>query len=1462
MARHRRPLRSLSRQSARASAIVSLIAGTMLLDLPAASIPPTETLNQIDTTAGGPGLGSNPTAVSEGPSGVAVHGVDVYIADTTMGVVRDYNTSSDTMSVLTGNGEGSFSGTGGPAGQAGVGYPFAVATDAAGDVFFLSSTILEINSGDGAVVYEVPAATGSQFGQAMTAGHIYTVAGTDAPGSSGLTGPAPAAQINAGGIAVDAAGDLFIADTANDQVLYVPTTTCVSSCIYGLAGFTDGDIYQVAGDGTEDYSSTTQQGDGEQATAASLWAPGKVAVNSAGDIFIADSNENRVREVNTAGVISTFTGSQGTGLATGIGQSPGPVVFADGSLYVEDTSHMDIRKIDPSTGVETLVAGVGEQGYTGDSDPTQLSPTGVLATQAELGFGFGEGMAVDSMGDVFFVQNVPTGEVIRVVPGATRTLDGYDFTQGYIYTVVGDGQSGNGGSGGPAPLAALGSINQLTFDNQGDLLLVDSFNDIVQLVATADCSASCPYGLVGTKTGYIFTIAGDGSGGYTGDSGPATSATLAGPQGIAVDGSGNLFIGDTNNNVVRKVTPAGTISTYAGSTLGTAGSTGNGGPALSALFNFPTALSGDGAGNLYVADVTNDQVREIGVSGSHTVTAAAGSGSTGFSGDGSAATTAQLNLSGAADEGVAMGVDSHGDLYIADTGNARVREVLATGGLQYGQTMASGDIYTVAGNGTGDSGDTGPASAAEILGVDGIMSDAGGDVYLFEEGKIREVAGTTGTQWGQSMTAGDIYTMAGNGTPGSAGDGGPALSASFGAVQAMALDVAGDMYVVDQDNQELGLRKISNSRSFDINIVTGNQLVSYSGDGGPATSAQLNTPGGTAVDHSGDLFIVDGGNSRIRVKAAADCASSCPFGLAATTAGDIYTIAGDGMQGSSGDGIPATSAALGLTVGTGIVTAESADVAVDPAGNVLFTDGENNKVRLIAVANCSAACSYGLGSLTAGDIYTVAGDGTAGTTGDGAAAIAAELNGPEGVAVDPTGAVFIADANDALVRMIAPANCSSACPLGLATTVKGDIYTVAGNGTTGATGDGGPATSAELGTGERVAADPRGDLLIADQANAEVRLVAASTCSASCPYGLASTTKGDIYTIAGDGTPGSSVVFNAPATTAELDWPDDLAVAPDGTLYIGECLANDVRSVSPSGTINYAAGNGQEFQPLGDGGLPTQAGLSCGLGSDPYIPTIIYGTFGMTYDAPRGNLYIADPNNQRVRVVGVETSVADTVFTPASLVGGNATSWSVDFTTSSRGALTGGSGTVTLTAPPGTTLPTVAADYTVNSVPVTVTPNQSATNNVTLTVPSGIGDLTGVTVGVSSVTNPPAAHYPAIETEVTTTSDPQPGIPVSGLTFTSVGSVSPPSITKSFGVASMPLNGFTSLGFSITNPGTNAVALTGVAFTDTLPAGLVVSTPNGLTGSCGGGTITATAGASSVSLAGATLGVGASCTFS
>jgi hypothetical protein len=552
-------------------------------------------------------------------------------------------------------------------------------------------------------------------------------------------------------------------------------------------------------------------------------------------------------------------------------------------------------------------------------------------------------------------------------------------------------------------------------------------------------------------------------------------------------------------------------------------------------------------------------------------------------------------------------VDAAGNLLIADTRHNRVRVVAAKTGTFYGQAMAAGDIYTVAGTGhRGFAGDGGPATRAELSYANGVAVDAAGNLVVadLDNQRVRVVAASTGTFYGQAMTAGDIYTVAGDGTFGFNGDGIPATSAELTTPQSVAVDAAGNLLIADTDNLRVRVVAASTGTFYgqamtagDIYTMAGNGS-DASGDGGPATRAEFSAPdGNVAVDAAGNLVIPDSSN-RVRVAAA----KTGTFYGQPMTAGDVYTVAGNGTLGFSGDGGPATSAELDGPAG----------VAVDAAGNLLFADAENNRVRVVAV---ETGIFYGQ-AMAAGDIYTVAGGGTAGL-GDGGPATSAALNLPQGVAVDAAGNLVIGDFEHDRVRVVAV---KTGTFYGQAMTA-GDIYTVAGDNAGGFSGDGGPATSAELQGPSDVTVDATGNLLIPDFDNDRVRVVAVKTGTF---YGQAMTA-GDIYTVAGGGNfTGDGI----PATKALLSIPNSVAVDAAGNLLIADTGRSRIQVVAvktgtfygqamTAGDIYTIAGNGHRGF-FGDGGPATRAEID--------FP------FGVTVSAA-GNLLIADSDNNRIRMV-------------------------------------------------------------------------------------------------------------------------------------------------------------------------------------------------------------------------------------
>ncbi len=575
-------------------------------------------------------------------------------------------------------------------------------------------------------------------------------------------------------------------------------------------------------------------------------------------------------------------------------------------------------------------------------------PVNIRGTSASLSFP--QGVAVDSAGNSFFPNE--------------NTILRLDSATGIVTLVAGNGGAGFSGDDGPATVAQLNGPRGVAVDSAGDLYIADTGNSRIRKVAN----------------GVITTVTGTGATGFGGDGGPATAAQMNTPYGVALDAAGNLYIADSLNDRIRRVSN-GVITTVAGN--GAGNFSGDNGPATSAQLSEPLGVAVDPAGNLYIADYGNNRIREV---ANGVITTVAGSGMGGFGGDNGPATSAQLY----APSGVA--VDPAGTLHIADTYNYRVRKV------------ANGVITTVAGNGAaGFSGDNGPATAAQLYVPAGVALDSFGSLYIADAfgTLIRRVSG------------GVITTVAGNGTQGYSGDGGPATAAQLGEVDAIAVDSAGNLYLADWANQRI--RKIANGvittvaqlggsasvavdsagnlysaeplgNSIDrvangvIAAVAGNGTAGFSGDNGPATAAQLNDPNGVAVDSAGNLYIADTGNHRIRMVSN---------GVITTVVG---TFPGAFPPGFTGDNGPATAALLN----------SPGAVAVDSAGNLYIADG--NRIR--KVAN--------------GVITTVAGNGTAGFSGDNGPAAAAQLNSPWRIAVDSAGDVYLADSENLRVRILTP----------------------------------------------------------------------------------------------------------------------------------------------------------------------------------------------------------------------------------------------------------------------------------------------------------------------------------------------------------------------------------------------------------------------------------------------------------
>ena len=803
----------------------------------------------------------------------------------------------------------------------------------------------------------------------VTAVLIATTAFAAAPASAASPSPAAGAQVSTviGGTGIGPGTTI-----AQDPVSLATTASGTLDIGDGTAMV----VRSLAPSGTEttlacagNIATLGYGGDGAPATDASCNTPQGLVADGTGDTYLADNQNNRVR------LVAATSGTR-------FGQ---PV----------------------TAGSIVTVAGTGTWGYSGDGGP---------AAAAELAYP--AGTALDASGNLVFCDS--GNGAVRVVAATNGTFYGVPMTAGDVYTVAGTGTTGFSGNGGRAVAAELDQPDGLAIDSHGNLVVADLANSQIRVVAA---TSGTFYGVPMTA-GDIYGVAGTGHAGFAGDGGPASGSALDNPAGVAVDGHGDLVIADTGNNRVRlvaaasgsvlgKTVQAGDIYTVAGT--GNAGFSGDGGPAAHAALDQPQAVAVTAAGTLVVADTGNHRVRVIAPAtvvafgiriAAGTIRTVAGTGRLGgYSGDGRTAPGALLNLP----TGVA--VDGSGDTAVADQNNNRVRLVPARSGHAFGQALVNGAITTVAGTGTaGSAGVGGPGRSAEIDAPAGLAFDAHGNLLIaeFAGNRVLVVAATSGTYYGRSMTAGNLYLLAGTGAVGSSGDGGPAAAAELYAPQGVATDAAGDVLVTEFYGNRVRLIANTTGTSFGrqvtsghIYTVAGSGTAASTGDGGPATAAAIDQPIGVAVDAHGNLVVGDYLGQRVRVVAASTGTS---YGVP-MTAGDIYTVAGDGTQGTSGAGGPATAAELSNPAG----------VAVDRAGNIVVADSAADQVSVVAD---SSGTFYGQ-PMVAGELAAIAGGGTASCETSGRSPVAAAdagLSEPLGVAVAPDGSLRISDTANNCVR--------------------------------------------------------------------------------------------------------------------------------------------------------------------------------------------------------------------------------------------------------------------------------------------------------------------------------------------------------------------------------------------------------------------------------------------------------------
>jgi uncharacterized protein (TIGR03437 family) len=672
-----------------------------------------------------------------------------------------------------------------------------------------------------------------------------------------------------------------------------------------------------------------------------------------------------------------------------------------------------------------------------------------------------------------------------------------------------------------------------------------------------------------------------------GDGGPADEARLAEPRGLAQDAQGNLYVAEREHHRVRKITPTGEISTVAGN--GISGFGGDDGPAVDAQFFSPFDVAVDGDGNIHISDTGNHRIRRVDAA-TGIITTFAGTGATGFAGDGGPATAATLF----APEGICF--DANGNLLIADFANSRVRSV----------DGAAGTITTIAGTGTiGSLGDDGPATAAQLsFPTDVAVAPAGspiaGAILISEEGNSDV----------RIIENGIITKFAGTGVFGFVGNGGPATAADLRAPQGVDTDVEGNVYIADTSNHVV--RRVNPAGIIDAFIGVG---FGFSGDGGPAENAGLDSPSAILVGNDGTLFVSDTSNQRIRavldgvIDTAAGRSNATGDGGPATEAelysplgvavdgddnlliadfrnhrlrkvtfnspGTMSTLAGRDPRGFAGDGGPANLAGMNFPY----------DVAADGNGNIYIAETTSSRIRKIDTANV---------------ITTVAGNGTLGFGGDGGPATDAAFRFPRGVFAAADGSIYIADLANHRIRKV---------------DAGGIITTIAGTGVFGFSGDGGPATSAQLTSPSYVFADSEGYVFFSSAVNGRIRVISPS---------------GDIQTVVGTG----QFDFNGdglPALETNLNAPTGIAVDADRNLYFAESGGHRIRMtpLAPVGAL------GGQTKQLVAGNVVTIAGNGqAGFGGDRGLSTDanINNPQGLALDS-KGRLYFSDSSNHRIRVL-------------------------------------------------------------------------------------------------------------------------------------------------------------------------------------------------------------------------------------
>lgn len=1039
--------------------------------------------------------------------------------------------------------------------------------------------------------------SGNQLIREVTpAGAVTTLAGT-----VGRNGIADGTGIGAGfnspqGPAVDSSGNLYVADFNSATIRKITPAGVVTT----LAG---GALTPGATDGT--------------GTAARFSKPSSVAVDASGNVFVADSGNNTIRKITSAGVVTTFAGKarvQGS-LDAAVGTDalfnyPRSVVIdSAGNLYVADTNNNSIRKI-TSAGVVSTVA--GKAGTFGSAD----------GEKADARFNFPNGLSLDAGGNIYVADEL-NHTIRKVTPsGTVTTLAGLAGTAGKV-----DGSGSAARFNHPSGVSVDGSGNVYVADYTNQMIRKVSSSGVVTTLAGVAGMSGALDGLGYNLTPALFfnpsSAALDGSGNiYVADSssntirrvssnglvttvagsptaigrvdGAGSAASFNAPSGVGVDASGNVYIADTANHLIRLMTPSGAVSTVAGSgaVAGSADGTGS-----AASFNLPSAVAVDGSGNVYVADYNNHTIRRIAPGGVVTTLAGAAGSPGGADGVGAAARFSYPR-------GIA--VDAGSNVYVADSGNHTIRKI-SPGGLvltlagtagSAGSANGAGSIarfngpsgvavdgagnvfvtdsnnstirqVTLAGVVTTVGGVAGVASNVDGVGAaarfdhpGGLSVDAAGNLYIADTRNHTLRKGTTPTSGGGGGGGGGSGGSDTGGTGGSGGaggggggNGGTGGSGSDGTgtgfflrPSGLTLSASGVFYVADTANN--CIKTISNDGV--VTVFAGKEG-SAGSTNGTGTGALFNGPTGIVGDSGGNLYVCDTGNATIRK---------------ITSAGVVTTLAGSPGSRGTQDG-----------TGSAALFSNPTGIAMNGLGNLFVSDSTNNTIRQVTMD---------------GVVTTFAGAAKVSGEADGVGS-AARFNNPTGLVMDSASNLFIADTyNNTIRRMVTARNSLTSIAAGAITTAGNLEVIVTDPALTGS-----PITLNVAVLVDDTASAWAGKVATALQANTVIaaRYVASSsdvyinlsslnnepsspTANLSIKNGTAAgitdaptssvVTSGKVTTVAGSA--GISGAYDGIGGYALFNLPNGIAIDGTSNIYVADTGNSCIRRISPSGVVTTVAG--------------------------------------------------------------------------------------------------------------------------------------------------------------------------------------------------------------------------------------------------------------------------------------------------